>query len=87
MLGQDQSGRSTMVFCHGISMADHSEAQASLQICSFAPSASPASLAVVVALGALVQTDIVLRGVRAGRLASESRVLRAQNSRGPPMLA
>jgi len=95
MLGQDQAGHSKMVFCHGISMAsDHAPADSSTpnkksnhaQICSFAPSACPASLHSVTVLTAAVQSDAVLHVPCEGRLASESRVVRAQTSRGPPIL-
>ena len=95
MLGQDSAGHSKMVFCHGISMgSEHAPADSSTpgkksnhaQLCSFAPSACPASLHSVAVLTAAVHADALSHVACEGRLASESRVIRAQTSRGPPVL-
>lgn len=96
MLDQDSAGHSRMVFCHGVEIpvSDHAADASSpakksehAQLCAFAPSAAPAALHAVPALAIATHAPTALQFVSEGRLSSESRVLRAQSSRGPPVLS
>jgi hypothetical protein len=97
MLGQDSTGHSAMVFCHGIAMdsaggehhaeqAPASGKSAHAELCTFSASGAGALLHAFTASAATQADADTVHVIREGRLPSESRPIRAQTSRGPPSI-